>query len=83
VAEVNVIIVTAVRPVDDRIGQQRHPDATRVAVGNEILHLVKGGEQRFPQQRDVVQVKDGVDSYHCFDDLSRGDRCLTLRIQRL
>jgi hypothetical protein len=66
-AEVDVVIVTAARPVDDGIGQQRHPDATCVAVGNEVLHLVKGGEQRFPQQRGIVQVKNGVDSHHCFE----------------
>ena len=73
VAEVNVIVIAAVRPSDGGVGQQRHPDSIRVAVGNEVRHLVKGGEQRFPQQRDVVKVKDSMDSHHSFDNLSRGD----------
>ena len=73
VAEVHVVVIAAVRPVDGGVGQQRHPDSTRVAVGNEVRHLVKGGEQRFPQQRDIVKVKDGMDSHHSFDNLSRRD----------
>jgi hypothetical protein len=71
VAEVNVVVVAAARPVDSGVGQQRHPDSVRVAVGNEVRHLVKGGEQRFPQQRDIVKIKDCMDSHHRVDNLSR------------
>ena len=73
VAEVNIIVITAVRPLDGGVGEQCHPDSMRVAVGNEVRHLVKGDEQRFPQQRDVVKVKNSMESHHGFDNLHRRD----------